>query len=90
MFPELFVKLYEATVEGRKSEATTLQEQVVRIAESLYSVGAPETSYFRGLKAALAELGICGATVAEPFGAFSEEEREELRSRLKGLLPDLD
>jgi dihydrodipicolinate synthase/N-acetylneuraminate lyase len=90
MFPEVFVKLYAATVEGRKPEATTMQEQVVRMAESLYTVGAPQTSYFRGLKAALAELGVCGDTLAEPFGSFSGEEREELRSRLNRLLPDLN
>jgi dihydrodipicolinate synthase/N-acetylneuraminate lyase len=89
MFPELFVKLYNATNDGRRSEATKRQEQVTRIAELLYTVGAPETSYFRGLKAALAELGVCGATVAEPFGAFSREESEELRSRLNGLLPNI-
>ena len=27
-----------------------MQEQVVRISEALYSVGAPETSYFAALK----------------------------------------
>ena len=90
MFPGFFVKLYQATVERRKSEASAMQQQVVRIAESLYTVGAPETSYFRGLKAALAELGVCGETLAEPFGSFSGKERQELRSRLNRLLPDLN
>jgi dihydrodipicolinate synthase/N-acetylneuraminate lyase len=89
MFPELFVKLYNAMAEDRKSQGREMQEQVVRIAEALYTVGAPETSYFRGLKAALAELGVCGETLAEPFGPFSDGEREELRSRLNRLLPDL-
>jgi 4-hydroxy-tetrahydrodipicolinate synthase len=89
MFPEFFVKLYQATID-RRSEAARMQEQVVRIAESLYTVGAAQTSYFRGLKAALAELGVCGDTMAEPFGCFTAEEREELRSRLNRLLPDLN
>jgi dihydrodipicolinate synthase/N-acetylneuraminate lyase len=89
LFPALFVKLYKAIAEGRQSQAAEIQEQVVRIAEALYTVGAPQTSYFRGLKAALAELGVCGDTPAEPLGPFSKEEREELRSRLNRLLPDL-
>jgi 4-hydroxy-tetrahydrodipicolinate synthase len=61
----------------------------VRISEALYGVGAPETSYFRGLKAALAELGVCSDTPAEPFTRFNEEEKEEFRSRLNRLLPDI-
>jgi 4-hydroxy-tetrahydrodipicolinate synthase len=89
MFPALFVKLYKAIAEDRKSQAGEIQEQVVHIAEALYTVGAPQTSYLRGLKAALAELGVCGDTPAEPLGPFSKEEREELRSRLNRLLPDL-
>lgn len=89
MFPALFVKLYEAIAQDRKPQAREMQEQVIRLAEALYTVGAPQTSYFRGLKAALAELGICSERLAEPFGPFSEEERGELRSRLNRLLPDL-
>ena len=90
MFPSLFVKLYEAIAEDRKSEATELQGLVIRVSEALYTVGAPQTSYFRGLKTALAELGVCRETLAEPFGPFSDGEREELRSRLNRLLPDLN
>jgi 4-hydroxy-tetrahydrodipicolinate synthase len=89
MFPALFVKLYEAVMDNRKSQAKEMQEQVIRISEALYTVGAPQTSYLRGLKAALAELGVCREALAEPFGPFSEGEKEELRSRLNRLLPDL-
>jgi 2-dehydro-3-deoxy-D-pentonate aldolase len=89
MFPKLFVDLYQATVENRQPEARAMQEQVIRIAQALYTVGAPQTSYFRGLKASLAELGVCRDTLAEPFGSFSGTEKEELRSRLHRLLPDL-
>jgi len=85
----LFVNLYQAIIDNEKPRARAMQEQVVRISEALYSVGAPETSYFRGLKATLAELGVCGDTPAEPFAPFSQEEKQELRSRLNGLLPDL-
>lgn len=89
MFPELFVNLYKAILDNQKTRAKAMQEQVIRISAALYSVGAPETSYFRGLKAALAELGVCRDTPAEPFAAFSEEEKSEFRSRLHRLLPDI-
>jgi 4-hydroxy-tetrahydrodipicolinate synthase len=89
MFPELFVNLYRAIIDKQETRARTMQEQVVRISEALYGVGAPETSYFRGLKAALAELGVCSDTPAEPFTRFNEEEKEEFRSRLNRLLPDI-
>lgn len=90
MFPALFVKLYEAITEDRRSQAREMQDLVVRVSEALYTVGPSGTSYFRGLKGALALLGVCGETLAEPFGPISKDEREELRSRLNRLLPELN
>ncbi|HEY6989743.1 MAG TPA: dihydrodipicolinate synthase family protein [Bryobacteraceae bacterium] len=89
MFPALYVKLFEAIDRGRLSQARDMQELVARVAQEIYSVGPAKTSYFRGLKGALAQLGVCGESLAEPLTVFNAEEKQELRLRLNRLLPQL-
>jgi 2-dehydro-3-deoxy-D-pentonate aldolase len=89
MFPALYVKLFEALQNNRRSQASEMQELIARIAKEIYSVGPPSTSYLRGLKGALTQLGVCGESLAEPLTVFNQEEKQELRSRLNRLLPEL-
>jgi 4-hydroxy-tetrahydrodipicolinate synthase len=89
MFPALYVKLFEAIENNRQSQARNVQELIARIAKEIYSVGPSSTSYFRGLKGALAQLGVCGEALAEPLTVFNQEEKQELRSRLNRLLAEL-
>jgi 2-dehydro-3-deoxy-D-pentonate aldolase len=89
MFPALYVKLFDAMENKRLPQAREIQELIARIAKEIYSVGPGETSYFRGLKGALAQLGVCGDSLAEPFTVFNAEEKQELRMRLNRLLPEL-
>lgn len=90
MFPKLFVKLYQAIREDHRSQAREMQDLIVRIASALYTVGTPNTSYFRGLKGVLSLLGVCGDTLAEPLASLDKEEQQELRSRLNRLLPEIE
>lgn len=90
MFPSLYVNLFAATEAGHQPRARDLQDLIVRVSQAVYTVGAPGTSYLRGLKCALAQLGVCGETLAEPLSAFDAEEKRELASRLNRLLPHID
>jgi dihydrodipicolinate synthase/N-acetylneuraminate lyase len=90
MFPALYVKLLDAINSGCRPRAIEIQDLIGRIAGQIYTVGPASTSYFRGLKAALAELGACGETLAEPLSVFNQEEKAELRSRLNRLLPEIE
>jgi 4-hydroxy-tetrahydrodipicolinate synthase len=87
MFPSLYVELYKCMVEGRREEAEHVQKLIVRVAEAVYTVGSASTGYLRGLKGALAYLGVCSDSLAEPLESLNEEEQRELRSRLVELLP---
>ncbi|MBV9034262.1 MAG: dihydrodipicolinate synthase family protein [Acidobacteriaceae bacterium] len=89
LFPHLYAKLYQTAAGGCRLQAEALQALAVRVAEAIYTIGPAPTAYLRGLKSALAHLGICGSTLAEPLGNFAPEEQEELCSRLRSLLPDL-
>ena len=89
LFPSLYVKLFASIQNKQQPEMKRLQDLVVRVAGQIYTVGSAPGSYLRGLKAAMAALGVCGETLAEPLYVFNEEERGELRSRLNRLLPEL-
>lgn len=86
MFPHLFVRLYEIASDGRQTEAELLQSLIARIANELYTVGTPSSSYLRGLKYALSALGVCEETMTEPFAPFEEAERSQIDTRLQKLL----
>lgn len=87
LFPELYVKLYEAARDGRETEIDRLQSLVVRIGSGVYTAGG---NYLRGLKCALSLLGICPDTMAEPFHPLENADREQVRRTLLdvGLLPE--
>jgi 4-hydroxy-tetrahydrodipicolinate synthase len=76
--PELYVELYLAAIEGRGEQVRTLQKQVMDLAERVYHVGDPATSYIRGLKCALALEGICSELPAPPLVPLSEHERARI------------
>jgi dihydrodipicolinate synthase/N-acetylneuraminate lyase len=86
VFPELFVKLYEAARDGQGAEVDRLQDLVVRFGRGVY--GASE-NYLQGLKCALSLAGICPDVMAEPFQPLGCAERDQIRQALAdlGLLP---
>jgi dihydrodipicolinate synthase/N-acetylneuraminate lyase len=90
MFPKLFVELFEAATNGRVSETEQLQQTVVRVAKAVYAVGAPETSYLRGLKRALSLLGFIQDVLAEPLQNFDRAEQAELDSRFARVLESMN
>lgn len=82
LVPRLFMDLHEAALRGR---ARAFQEQVLRLQETVFAVGRHPSSYLKGLKCALALLGICDDFMAEPFARFRAPERERVRRHLATL-----
>jgi len=85
LFPELYVKLCEAHRAGNLVRAQDLQKQIQRVSDSFYRIGKHSSSIIKGIKCALACLGICNDFMAEPFHRFRDAERELLQSRLKEI-----
>lgn len=83
--PELYVALYEADAAGDGQRAAALHRRVMAISRALYHVGRHASSYLKGVKCALACMGICDDFVAEPFRRFREPERALIRARLEKL-----
>jgi dihydrodipicolinate synthase/N-acetylneuraminate lyase len=86
MFPRLYVDLYNASMEKDFESIKVLQEKVMSISTTIYTVGRFGSSYLKGLKCALSILGICDDFLAEPFHRFRQEEREKIKAGLSGLM----
>jgi dihydrodipicolinate synthase/N-acetylneuraminate lyase len=94
VWPQLFVQLYEAvlaTTETSIAEQGDVVPQLVDQADRLariYRVGSETItapSVIKGLKSALAALGITGDEVAEPLNRLSPAERHKFEAILREL-----
>ena len=70
-------------------ELRRLQEKVMQISATIYTVGQHGSSYLKGLKCALSLLGICSDYVAAPFHKFEQRERGKIWKALQNLGVDV-
>ncbi len=82
LFPRLYVDLYDAAAASDVRKVRQLHQLVMKLSTSVYSVSQSSSGIFRGIKCALSMLGICSDLPAEPFGCFSEPQREKIRDFL--------
>ncbi len=85
LFPRLYVEILESASAGDLETTRRLHAQTMRISTKLYSVGNYGTGITKAIKAALACLGICGTSVAEPFQALDAAEQGRVRKVLDEL-----
>lgn len=83
--PRLYVDLYEAARSGDTARVRELHGRVMQISENLYHVGRHPSAIIKGIKCALALLGVCDDFMAEPFHRFREPERSRIRQILESL-----
>ena len=88
MFPDLYVKLYNAAVAGDLETVKKCQKAIMHIATAIYTVGEGPSSYLQGLKGALELLGLCSRTLALPYTAMSDEKMAILKAALDGISTD--
>jgi 4-hydroxy-tetrahydrodipicolinate synthase len=62
-----------------------LQSQIRRVGDALYHIGKHPSSVIKGIKCALAFLGVCNDFMAEPFHRFRADELELVKMRLKQI-----
>ncbi len=86
MFPELYVAMYNAAKDGNLKEVRRLQQYIMQISTSIYSIGKHGSSYLKGLKCACSLLGVIKDDfVAAPFHKFNAPERDKVREALEKL-----
>ena len=89
LFPELYVKLYNAAKAENMDEVKNLQTKIMKIASTLYTIEENSSSYLKGVKTSLGILGICSDFVASPYNKFTGNQKEELECRLQDVLKDM-
>lgn len=85
MFPRLYVSMYEAASERNFEKIDHLQDRILEISSSIYTVGNSPGGYLMGVKCVLSLMGICSDTMAMPYRAFDSSRREIIQQRLKSL-----
>ena len=86
MFPELYVGMYHAAKNRDIETVLKLQQFIMQISTSIYTVGKHGSSYLKGLKCALSMLGIINDDfVASPFYKFEAPERIKIQKALEAL-----
>lgn len=86
MFPELYVSMYNAAKDGNLKEVWRLQQIIMQISTTIYSVGKHGSSYLKGLKCSCSLLGVIKDDfVAAPFHKFNEPERRKIQEALDRL-----
>lgn len=89
MFPKLFVDLYDASIAKDFEKITVLRDKVMRIYNTIYSVGKYTSRYLKGTKCALSALGICNDYVALPLRKFEGEDKQKIEQYIlefKGVI----
>lgn len=79
LFPELYVKLFEAIEYQDKEKMQRLNEAVQFLSKNLYSHGTYQSNYLKGLKASMSFEGLCQGILALPLCAFNEAEKASLK-----------
>ena len=90
LFPALYVGLFNACSAGDAARAFQLHAQVLRVGTSLYRIGRHPSAVIKGIKCALACLGICDDFMAEPFHRFRAGERALVEQRLAALQAEIE
>jgi dihydrodipicolinate synthase/N-acetylneuraminate lyase len=85
IFPKLYVALYNAARNGDLAKLNELQQKVMQISSSIYTVGHHGSSYLKGLKCTLSLLGVCNDFLAAPFHHFEKPERDTVKRALDNL-----
>lgn len=85
LYPELYVDLFKAAVDGNDEEVARLHDLVTRICDHIYTVEQKGSDYLRGLKCSLAWKGICQDFMAEPYTALPDELRARIGQRMVEL-----
>jgi 2-dehydro-3-deoxy-D-pentonate aldolase len=85
VFPAVYVSLYEAFSTGNGERLFAIQAWIDRFTDRIYSLGEPEASLVRGLKACLSVLGIAQSHLCGPYESASSTQEDKVRDALEGL-----
>ena len=83
--PNLFVNLYNASLQNDTAAVDELNKKVMYIYDTIYSVGKYPSRITKGIKGALSVMDICDDHMALPLRRFGVEERDKIKAYLENL-----
>ena len=81
LFPKLYVALYEAFQKKEYDAVKKFQETILFLSNNLYQHGTYQSSYLKGLKAAMSFEGLCEDNFAPPLFSYTPSEKSILSSK---------
>ena len=85
LWPAQFKAMYLAAKAGDVEKVRRLQRFTTMSSYLLYGLGQGQIGFLKGVKCALAEMGLIQNVLAAPFTPFEGAERRKVKSALKAL-----
>ncbi len=85
LWPAAFKALYLAAKAGDVAKVAKLQRFTTMSSYLLYGLGAGQIGFLKGVKAALAEMGLVQNVLTSPFAPFAGKELASVKKALKTL-----
>ena len=85
LWPRAFKEMYRAAKAGDTEKVRELQRFTTTSSYLLYGLGQGQSGFLKGVKAALAEMGLIQNVLAAPFVPFDGLKQKSVRSALKVL-----
>ncbi|MFC4094268.1 dihydrodipicolinate synthase family protein [Euzebyella saccharophila] len=82
IFPNLFVQLYEASINKDLETVARLRHKVLQLQNSIYMLDDSPTNSIRAIKSSLSVMGICSDQMVPPLESFPETKKKILAQRL--------
>ena len=89
LWPAQFKAMYLAAKAGDTEKVHRLQRFTTMSSYLLYGLGQGQIGFLKGVKCALAEMGLVQNVLAAPFASFEGAERRKVRAALKTLRAEL-
>ena len=85
LWPRAFKEMYLAAKAGDVEKVRALQRFTTTSSFLLYGIGQGQSGFLKGVKAALAEMGLIQNVLAAPFEPFSGKELAKVRAAVRRL-----
>ena len=89
LWPAQFKAMYLAAKAGDVEKVRRLQRFTTMSSYLLYGLGQGQIGFLKGVKAALAEMGLIQNVLAAPFAPFEGAERRKARAAIRTLRAEL-
>ena len=89
LWPAQFKAMYLAAKAGDAEKVRRLQRFTTLSSSLLYGLGQGQGGFLKGVKCALAEMGLVQNVLTAPFTPFAGAERRKVRAALKTLRTEL-